>query len=399
MTWLVLREELSVSQLKAVEAGWDTHKIIMGAPGSGKTQVLMHRAAYIVEQLGLKDDDYHIFVYTRLLKDYLKADLFLLDLPEENVSTFDAWCKNYHDKNIPGPLPKKDKTVDFKEIRKRVSEHIKQHSDRFPIYQFVMVDEGQDLDREAYAILKIIASHVTVCLDYQQQIYEEKCEPDEIVRILQIGGRNRILLEAFRCSPYVTELAATLLSEEKRQQYLAQVRIPQSERLTPLLYYANSREEETRRMIEILRTRMDAGDQIAVLFPRTNMIYGYAQAMKEAQLEVETMNNFDIHSNRPKFVSYYSVKGLTFDTILMPRLIDWAFSKVSDERTKQLLFVGISRARRWVYLSTEENRPLATLELLKACDHLTIQRPGDLLPNSPDDSGQGIMEDDLLDLL
>ena len=36
MTWLVLREELSVSQLKAVEAGWDTHKIIMGAPGSAR---------------------------------------------------------------------------------------------------------------------------------------------------------------------------------------------------------------------------------------------------------------------------------------------------------------------------------------------------------------------------
>ena len=198
----------------------------------------------------------------------------------------------------PDLYPRKVK-IGFQGVAKKVLEHIKQHSDRFPIYRFVMVDEGQDLDREAYEILKIIASHVTVCLDYQQQIYEEKCEPDEIVRILQIGGRNRILLEAFRCSPYVTELAATLLSEEKRQQYLAQVRIPQSERLTPLLYYANSREEETRRMIEILRTRMDAGDQIAVLFPRTNMIYGYAQAMKEAQLEVETMNNFDIQRNRP----------------------------------------------------------------------------------------------------
>ena len=399
MTWLIPREELSVSQLKAVEAAWDTHKIIMGAPGSGKTQVLMHRAAYMVEQLGLNGDDYHIFVYTRLLKDYLKADIFLLNLSEANVSTFDAWCKNYHVNNISGHLPKIGKNLDFKEMRKRVLKHVKRHLDKFPIYRFVMVDEGQDLDQVAYKILKIIAEHITVCLDYQQQIYEEKCEPDEIVRILQTSRKNRILLEAFRCSPYVAELAATLLSEEKRQPYLAQVRIPQRERLTPLLYYANSREEESRRMIEIIRTRMDAGDQIAVLFPRNKMLYGYAQAMQEAHIEVETMANIDIHSNRPKFVNYYSVKGLTFDTILMPRLVDWAFSNISDERTKQLLFVGISRARRWVYLSTDENLPLKTLELLTACDHLTIQRPEDLLPDSTSEGAQRTIEDDLLDLL
>lgn len=36
----------------------------------------------------------------------------------------------------------------------------------------------------------------------------------------------------------------------------------------------------------------------------------------------------------------------------MPRLVNAAFFNVSSERQNRLLFVGITRAAKWVYLST-----------------------------------------------
>ncbi len=46
-----------------------------------------------------------------------------------------------------------------------------------PIYDFVLVDEGQDLDADAYDFFKTIAKHVTVCLDNKQQLYERGSKP------------------------------------------------------------------------------------------------------------------------------------------------------------------------------------------------------------------------------
>lgn len=381
-TWLLPRSELTPEQLRAIELPHTEHQVIFGAPGSGKTQILLHRADELRRRLGSSDERFRIFVYTNVLKTYIRSALELLDLPEHVVTTFDDWCKVFHERHISRRIPW-DHTArrpDFDAIRRAVAQKIAGNAVRLPLYDFVLVDEGQDLDAASFNILRRIAQHVTVCLDHKQQIYERGSSEAEILAALGLRRRNLTLLAAYRCSPYVARLAAQLLQDpSEREQYLRQVRTEQTERETPLLYEATSFEDEKRRLIEVLCQRLLKDQRVAVLFPLRRQVFGFAEALSAAGIEAETQDNLDFSTGRPKLITHHSAKGLTFDSVLLPRLVAGSFSRTSAERTRGLLFVAITRATYWVYLSTIEDTALpllATLKSLAAEQVLTVQRGG-----------------------
>jgi superfamily I DNA/RNA helicase len=383
---LLPRSELTPEQLRAVELPHTRHQVVFGAPGSGKTQILLHRADELRRRLGSSDERFRILVYTNVLKTYIRSALELLDLPEHVVTTFDDWCKAFYERHIGWRVPWNHaaRRPDFDAIRRAVAQEIASNAVRLPLYDFVLVDEGQDLDAASFDTLRRIARHVTVCLDHKQQIYERGSSETEILTALGLSRRNLTLLDAYRCSPCVARLAAWLLEDpSEREQYLRQVRTGQTERETPLLYEAVSFEEEKRRLIEVLRQRLLSDQRVAVLFPMRRQVFGFAEALKAAGIEAETQDNLDFSSGRPKLITYHSAKGLTFDSVLLPRLVVESFPRTSAERTRRLLFVAITRATCWVYLSTVEHAAsplLAPLKALAAEQALTVQRGGRFQP-------------------
>ena len=94
-TWLVARGELLPDQLRAIELSSSEHRVIAGPPGSGRTQVLLHRAAYLRERLGTEPNRLRNFVFTNSLKGYIRSALHFLDLPPRCVWGFDAWCVGF----------------------------------------------------------------------------------------------------------------------------------------------------------------------------------------------------------------------------------------------------------------------------------------------------------------
>ena len=71
-------QELNPEQLKAVESIQGPHLVIAGA-GSGKTRVLVHRAAYLVEQ-GIKPENILLLTFTRrAAEEMLRRASTLLD--------------------------------------------------------------------------------------------------------------------------------------------------------------------------------------------------------------------------------------------------------------------------------------------------------------------------------
>jgi len=345
---------------------------------------------------------FRIFVFTKALKEYIRSGLFLLDIPDTCVLTFDAWCRSYYKQHIRGPMPRNGKEIDFPEIRRRVYRNLKSNLFPDPTYDFVMLDEGQDLDAISFDILRSIARHVTVCIDHKQQIYEEGSSETEILQRLNLKRRNLALLEAFRCCPYIVSLASTLVDDqEEKEAYIRQHRTAQTERETPLLFVARNFEEERERLIDILRVRQSKGEKVAVLLPQKRQVFGFAQAFKEAGLEIETPDNLDFTNDLPKIMTYFNVKGLTFDTVLLPRLVRSSFPYVSNARTTRLLFVGISRATKWAYLSTCKDGAIATLQRFESLVHrnlFSIQKgsAGQVHEQRKDVPAQS---DDILDIL
>ena len=151
-TWLLPRIDLTPDQLRVVEMPPWEHRVVSGVAGSGKTQILIHRAAYLVEKFQVPPDRYRVFVFTNVVKEYIKSGLQFLNLPEESVCTFDHWCRLLYEDYVSYNLPKRlhSDEIDFRKIRFTVLELLKRRKGLQHNLEFVLVDEGQDLNPEVY---------------------------------------------------------------------------------------------------------------------------------------------------------------------------------------------------------------------------------------------------------
>jgi superfamily I DNA/RNA helicase len=154
-------------------------------------------------------------------------------------------------------------------------------------------------------------------------------------------------------------------------------------------------------LIDIVGTRLAKGERIAVLFPQQRQAYGYAKGLQEAGIDVENPKELNFTTDKPKLMPYHSAKGLTFDTVVLPRLVSSAFGRTGAQRIPRVLFVGITRATKWIYLSTVDGNhfePLNCLVNAGADGFLTIRQGTDVQPKVAQ-ATQEDSSDDVLDLL
>ncbi|HPC84476.1 MAG TPA: AAA family ATPase [Thermoanaerobaculaceae bacterium] len=353
MSWLVPFAALTAEQRRAVQLTPERHRLIAGPPGSGKTMVLLHRAAFLRDTHGIPPERLHVFVYTKTLRAYIRSELELLGLPATCVSTFDSWCLGFFRTHLRLQLPMAGRQPDYPAVRAQCATWVREHPFRNPPFDAAMVDEGQDLDESTFAVLRAVARHLSVCTDPGQQLYETGSSEERIRQWLGLGNRNVSLLDAFRCVPLVSRLASLYIDDPgQREAFLRQVRASQGEREMPVFFVAADPAEERRRLVEVLRARIARGERTAILVPSTHMQGALLAELWRAGVAIETRHRLSFDDLVPKLLTYHSGKGLVFDSVLMPGVADGAFRHGDASSWLRLLFVGITRARRWVYLST-----------------------------------------------
>jgi superfamily I DNA/RNA helicase len=400
MSWLIPRDELTADQIRAVELSLNEHRVILGAPGSGKTQILLHRARFLCDEHGVGPSRFHVFVFTNVLKNYIRTALVDLDLPDDSVTTLDDWCVQVYRQEVRPNLPwdSANRCPDYAAIRKAVHGRMK---GRKP-FDFVLVDEGQDLDPDAIALIRDLAPHVTVAMDHKQQIYGEGSGEAEIIRALGLKRSNVMLVDAFRCCPYIVRLASEFIEDPReRAAFLNQTRTAQSDIQTPLLYEASDVDDEKARLIEVLRERQIVDRSIAILFPKNAQVESFANKCREQGIPVQTRKGgLNFADSTPKVITIHSAKGLTFDSVLLPRLVTSSFSGPLDGWAERLLYVGMTRATRWVYFSTVRGRALPALARIRALAQLkppvvALGSPSGTISTTPGSQQQ----DEVLDIL
>ena len=416
MSWLIPRNELTVEQSRTVELSSTQHRLVLGSPGSGKTIVLMHRARHLIDSGWASPERCRLFVYTNSLLAYIRAALRDMDLPDDCVMTFDAWCCDFYEQWIGKRLPHRRQKIDFAAVRQAVWQrtHLRKAVDR--MFDFVMVDEGQDLDRRDFETLTAVAKHVTVFMDPKQKLYERDAEELGVAAALGLPGRNCVLLGAYRCSPFIVQAGAAFISDEvERKQFILQnPPIDKGERQLPLLYLAHDNDDELAQLIDVIRARIDRNERIAILLPTVQFSFLYAYALRDAGLEVEVnqtphrkavdLPSIDFSTPAPKLMAFPSSKGLTFDSVLMPRWDRKAIPRFGSMRLERWLFVGITRATRWVYVSSTDGAETLFLKRFRGLQQrevMTIQqgepRPvAEAAPKSEVDRSEDV--EDLSDL-
>ncbi len=392
MTWLPPPDRLTLAQTTCVEAPTDKPLVLRGGPGSGKTVVLLHRARRIGLATG-RPDRVATLVYTNVLRDFIRSATDELKLPSEQVLTFDHWCRLRHVELIGPPPLSAQGQPDFRRIRQQLLGHLRSRS-LPPSLDAALVDEGQDLDEDCFAILRHSARHVTVAYDLKQSLYHEP-EARELLRALGPGRREEDLRATYRACPYVVDLACEFIAEEQeRSAFRMNVATLQTERQTPLLYLAADEADERRRLVEILRERLLRNERVAILFPTFPQVGLFADflraqgIMADRQTQTDTQGRrpaLDFGSGRPAVLTYHSAKGLTFDSVLMPGLTKSAI-RARHSSVRRMLFVAVTRATHWVYLSSLESNINASVseaaQTLRGRQRATIQTKADL-PRKP----------------
>lgn len=368
MAWLIPFSSLTPAQQDAVQMDTRSHKAIIGGPGAGKTLVLLHRLNLLFHRAGANNDAVRLFVYTNTLKQFIQAGNDMLDVPDECISTFDKWCADTYRVQVNPHLPTEGGRPDFEAIRSGVFGVIESGKLPTPIFDSVLIDEAQDMDIGAIEILKRLARHITICMDGKQQLYDDRMSEPEALKRLGLSRHNTALLAAFRCNPLVTELAAQFIPDEaRRQEFMRQASNLEMDRSRPLFYVADNFSDEAAHLIEMVKLRLSYGDSIAVLFPKQRQVHGFAIGLREAGIEVEVQERdapIDFSNPLPKLMTYHQAKGLSFDSVFLPRLNQSSFPGEMSKRIGHMCFVGVSRAVKWVYMSGNKQALIAPMQEL-----------------------------------
>jgi superfamily I DNA/RNA helicase len=379
--WMIGRGLLSEQQERIIALPTDGNQMVTGPPGSGKTVLLLHRADELLRNHNISPRQLRVLVFTNVLRAYIGAGADSLSLPFEIIQSFYSWVFQLGERE---GLPK-SKAAKLEDKCKETLETVAEHYETeqlAPILDAVLVDEGQDLPLDAYRLLRKAARHVTVFADSTQKLYAEGTDVTDAASALGISRGAITLAESLRSSFGVARLAAQFLPDTQRKSYLhAQVRhaAAGTTRL-PLLLRTISEEDEWERLGEIVREEIARNSRVAIVVVDNAMVSRAFGALTAAGLPVQRVMarepaQADFNELSPKILTVFSSKGLSFDTVLVPRITRQHYSHVPTT-AMQLLFVACTRALDWVCLSTvqgSEAKELKSLDELISAGYLAEQ--------------------------
>lgn len=171
--WWARREQLDQQQVRMIEQLplRDNH-LILGPPGSGKTNVLLRRAQYARTQ-GIVN--VLVLSFTRPLTEFIKTGCYDNQdreiFPPNLVLTIESWIRGIfkdHGHQIPDTGH-----LDFVERKAFLAIEAQRfiESGKFPRYETIFVDEAQDLIPEEINLLNAWASNLFFVGDDRQRIH------------------------------------------------------------------------------------------------------------------------------------------------------------------------------------------------------------------------------------
>lgn len=166
-TWWVDPEQLDDQQKEVITLPLEGGHLVIGPPGSGKTNLLLLRANYMVKA---GERDFQFIVFTRALREFIISGGAQYGLDGSKVVTSSMWASRLlreYGKKIKLP-------EEFPEQRLYFIDSIRQLIDEqglADIYDAIFLDEAQDYLPEEISIFSKLAKVLIAVADSRQKIY------------------------------------------------------------------------------------------------------------------------------------------------------------------------------------------------------------------------------------
>jgi superfamily I DNA/RNA helicase len=367
MKWMVAINELGAQQARILEdVSTDLSRThwIAGYAGTGKTVVITHA----IERLVARDRNASVcfLTYTHALKDLVYSGLSKRALDRVTIETIDTFSSG--------------------EGR----------------YDYILVDEIQDVKTSAIKKIFARAEHVIAAGDPDQSIYLGRVVPSDLRQLLG-GARKHTLKHIQRMSLKTFQLATAILPEA---EIVKGAEVKGNGRNGKVIQASSKKDEFKKVYAEAVRVA-SVERPSAILFPLHDQIHEFASMIatengwgqppererrgpinsyerfneffieREAPLRFLGSNNGSLpESDERKLVylmTYHSAKGLDFNNVFLPDLtaevkLDAKWRHMSkEERERRHFFVAITRSKENVYFSYHGERHHLLDQLPEEC--------------------------------
>ena len=251
----------------------------------------------------------------------------------------------------------------------------------FQHYTHIVVDETQDLSKaELIVITKLVnpqTNSITLLTDAAQKIYDNGFTWKGVG--INIQGRSHSLNKNFRTTVEIAEAAYTLLDKDtdfvqNSEDYVKPQQINKDQHgCYPIYRRFSSLEEGTNYVVEEIKRLKEKTtcklSEMVVLHPRRDSLSIIRQKLNDHKIHnyIVTARGWNHEAEEVKICTMHSIKGLEARVVFIlgvdegnlpfvsPNVIPSSDvpEKITQER--RLLYVGMTRAKEWLYLISGRN--------------------------------------------